>query len=241
MQQPSIILRDVSKSFGKKEVLHNLSLQVEKAEIFGLVGPSGSGKTTLIKMIAGINESTTGDVIVFNTNMPNLNEMKRIGYMAQADALYEELSAYENADFIATMYGLKGKRKKERIEEVFELVQLSEHMKKQVQHFSGGMKKRLSLAIALLHEPEILILDEPTVGIDPLLRKSIWEKFYDFKKKGTTIIVTTHIMDEAEFCERLGLIREGNLVAIGTPEKLKKQTSSGRIEDVFMLEGVIES
>ncbi|PQZ53266.1 ABC transporter ATP-binding protein [Bacillus sp. MYb209] len=241
MQQPSIILRDVSKSFGKKEVLHNLSMQVEKAEIFGLVGPSGSGKTTLIKMIAGINESTTGDVIVFNTNMPNLNEMKRIGYMAQADALYEELSAYENADFIATMYGLKGKRKKERIEEAFELVQLSVHMKKQVQHFSGGMKKRLSLAIALLHEPEILILDEPTVGIDPLLRKSIWEKFYDLKKKGTTIIVTTHIMDEAEFCERLGLIREGNLVAMGTPEELKKQTSSGRIEDVFMLEGVIES
>lgn len=241
MRQPSIILRDVSKKFGEKEVLHNLSPQVEKAEIFGLVGPSGSGKTTLIKMIAGINESTTGDVIVFNTNMPNLNEMKRIGYMAQADALYEELSAYENADFIATMYGLKGKRKKERIVEVFELLQLSEHTKKQVQHFSGGMKKRLSLAIALLHEPEILILDEPTVGIDPLLRKSIWEKFYDLKKKGTTIIVTTHIMDEAEFCERLGLIREGNLVAIGTPEELKKQTSSGRIEDVFMLEGVIES
>ncbi len=241
VQQSSIILRDVSKSFGKKEVLHNISLQVEKAKIFGLVGPSGSGKTTLIKMIAGINESTTGNVIVFNTNMPNLNGMKRIGYMAQADALYEELSAYENADFIATMYGLKGKRKKEKIVEVFELVQLTEHMKMQVQQFSGGMKKRLSLAIALLHEPEILILDEPTVGIDPLLRKSIWEKFYDLKKKGTTIIVTTHIMDEAEFCERLGLIREGKLVAIGTPEELKKQTSSGRIEDVFMLEGVIES
>ncbi|WP_242214663.1 ABC transporter ATP-binding protein [Bacillus cereus group sp. BfR-BA-01383] len=241
MQQPSIILRTVSKSFGKKEVLHNLSLQVDKAEIFGLVGPSGSGKTTLIKMIAGINEATKGDVLVFNVNMPNLSEMKRIGYMAQADALYEELSAYENADFIATMYGLKGKRKKERINEVFELVQLSEHMKKPVQQFSGGMKKRLSLAIALLHEPEILILDEPTVGIDPLLRKSIWEKFYDLKKKGTTIIVTTHIMDEAEFCERLGLIREGKLVAIGTPEELKKQTSSGRIEDVFLLEEVVES
>ncbi|WP_312505170.1 ABC transporter ATP-binding protein, partial [Bacillus luti] len=155
--------------------------------------------------------------------------------------LYEELSAYENADFIATMYGLKGKRKKERINEVFELVQLSEHLKKQVQHFSGGMKKRLSLAIALLHEPEILILDEPTVGIDPLLRTTIWEKFYDLKKKGTTIIVTTHIMDEAEFCERLGLIREGNLVAVGTPEELKKRVSSGRIEDVFLLEEVTQS
>ena len=241
MQKPSIVLQNVSKSFGKKEVLHDLSLQIEKAEIFGLVGPSGSGKTTLIKLIAGINQASQGDVLVYNTHMPNLNEMKRIGYMAQADALYEELSAYENADFIATMYGLKGKGKKERIVEVFELVQLSEHMKMQVQQFSGGMKKRLSLAIALLHEPEILILDEPTVGIDPLLRKSIWEKFYDLKKKGTTIIVTTHIMDEAEFCERLGLIREGNLVAIGTPGELKKQTSSGRIEDVFLLEEVIGS
>lgn len=113
-------------------------------------------------------------------------------------------------------------------------------MKKQVQHFSGGMKKRLSLAIALLHEPEILILDEPTVGIDPLLRKTIWAKFYDLKKKGTTIIVTTHIMDEAEFCERLGLIREGKLVATGTTEELKKRVSSGRIEDVFLLEEVAE-
>ncbi|MDT3496949.1 ABC transporter ATP-binding protein, partial [Bacillus toyonensis] len=237
----SIVLQNVSKSFGKKEVLHDLSLQIEKAEIFGLVGPSGSGKTTLIKLIAGINQASKGNVFVYNINMPNLNEMKRIGYMAQADALYEELSAYENADFIATMYGLKGKHKKERIKEVFDLVQLLQHMKKQVQHFSGGMKKRLSLAIALLHEPEILILDEPTVGIDPLLRKTIWGKFYELKKKGTTIIVTTHIMDEAEFCERLGLIREGNLVAVGTPEELKKRVSSRRIEDVFLLEEGVES
>ncbi|PFA22634.1 MULTISPECIES: ABC transporter ATP-binding protein [Bacillus cereus group] len=241
MQQPSIILRNVSKSFGKKEVLHNISLSVADTEIFGLVGPSGSGKTTLIKMIAGISEATTGDVIAVGMKMPNLNGMKQIGYMAQADALYEELSAYENADFIATMYGLKGKRKKERIEEVFTLVQLSQHAKKQVQHFSGGMKKRLSLAMALLHEPKLLILDEPTVGIDPVLRKSIWEKFYELKKQGTTIIVTTHIMDEAEFCERLGLIRDGKLIATGTPNDLKNRTSSGRIEDVFLLEGAVES
>ncbi|WP_410982570.1 ABC transporter ATP-binding protein [Bacillus cereus] len=241
MQQPSVILQDVSKSFGKKEVLHNISLSVSDKEIFGLVGPSGSGKTTLIKMIAGISESTSGDVTVLGTKMPNLNEMKHIGYMAQADALYEELSAYENADFIATMYGLKGKHKKERIEEILTLVQLSQHAKKQVQHFSGGMKKRLSLAIALLHEPKLLILDEPTVGIDPVLRKSIWEKFYELKEQGTTIIVTTHIMDEAEFCERLGLIRDGKLIATGTPNDLKERTSSGRIEDVFLLEGAVES
>ena len=120
MQQPSIILRTVSKVL-EKEVLHNLSLQVEKAEIFGFVESSGSGKTTLIKMIAGINEATKGEVLVNNTNMPNLNEMKRIGYMAQADALYEELSAYENADFIATMYGLKGKRKRQELQRFLNL------------------------------------------------------------------------------------------------------------------------
>ena len=120
MKQPAIILRTVSKVL-EKEVLHNLSLQVEKAEIFGLVGPSGSGKTTLIKLIAGINEATEGEVLVYNTNMPNLNEMKRIGYMAQADALYEELSAYENADFMATMYGLKGKHKKKELKKFLTL------------------------------------------------------------------------------------------------------------------------
>lgn len=237
MKNSSVILDDISKRFGKKEVLHGISLQVEQSEIFGIVGPSGSGKTTLIKMIAGISEATTGEVTALKTKMPNLNCMKQIGYMAQADALYEELSAYENADFIATMYGLKGKQKKERIMKVFELVQLSEHAKKQVQYFSGGMKKRLSLAMSLVHEPKLLILDEPTVGIDPVLRKSIWEKFYDLKKQGTTIIVTTHIMDEAEFCERLGLIRDGKLIAIGTPDELKGRTASGRIEDVFVLEG----
>ncbi|CAM4248794.1 ABC transporter ATP-binding protein [Bacillus manliponensis] len=237
MHNASVILDNASKRFGKKEVLQSISLRVEQSEIFGLVGPSGSGKTTLIKMIAGISEATRGKVTALDIKMPNLSCMKQIGYMAQADALYEELSAYENADFIAMMYGVKGKEKKKRIMEVFELVQLLEHAKKQVQYFSGGMRKRLSLAMSLLHEPKLLILDEPTVGIDPVLRKSIWEKFYELKKQGTTIIVTTHIMDEAEFCERLGLIRDGKLIAIGTPDELKGRTASGRIEDVFVLEG----
>ncbi|MFI8709267.1 ABC transporter ATP-binding protein [Bacillus sp. NPDC077411] len=236
----AVTLNHVSKYFGKKQVIQDISFSVREAEIFGLVGPSGSGKTTLIKMIAGISEATSGEVTALQTVMPNLNGMKQIGYMAQADALYDELSAYENADFIATMYGLKGKQKRERISEVFELVQLSKDAKKQVQHFSGGMKKRLSLAMSLLHEPKLLILDEPTVGIDPVLRKSIWDKFYELKKQGTTIIVTTHIMDEAEFCERLGLIREGKLIATGSPAELKQRTTSGRIEDVFLLEGAME-
>ncbi|WP_028400271.1 ABC transporter ATP-binding protein [Ectobacillus panaciterrae] len=237
----AVTINQAVKRFGKKEVISNISLTVMKSEIFGLVGPSGSGKTTFIKMIAGITEATAGIINVLGTNMPNLNGMKKIGYMAQADALYGELSAYENMDFIAAMYGLKGAHKKKRIQDVLALVNLTEHQKRPVHEFSGGMKKRLSLAMALLHEPELLILDEPTVGIDPVLRKSIWEEFHNLSKNGTTIIVTTHIMDEAEYCERLGLLRDGKLLAIGTPEELKAKTSTGKLEDVFLMEGAVQA
>jgi ABC-2 type transport system ATP-binding protein len=239
--ESAVIVNQVIKRFGKKEVISNISLTVNKAEIFGLVGPSGSGKTTFIKMIAGISEATEGTVSVLDTKMPNLNGMKKIGYMAQADALYGELSAYENMDFIATMYGLQGTFKKQRIQDMLDLVDLTEHQKRPVHEFSGGMKKRLSLATALLHEPQLLILDEPTVGIDPVLRKSIWAEFYELSKQGTTIIVTTHIMDEAEYCERLGLLRDGKLLAVGTPDELKAKTVTGKLEDVFLMEGAVQA
>ncbi len=163
--------------------------------------------------------------------------MKRIGYMAQSDALYGELTAKENLDFFATLYGLKRKEKQQRIMEVMQIVSLTEHLNMFVSNFSGGMKRRLSLAIALLHEPELLILDEPTVGIDPLLRKSIWEAFNQLKEKGTTIIITTHVMDEAEKCDRLGMIRDGNLIAVGTKDELIQDTKSSSIEEAFLVFG----
>lgn len=230
-------VRGVSRSFGTKEVLRNITLQVGRHEIFGFLGPSGSGKTTLVKMIAGIDEATAGEIELLGTRLPHLPMMGRIGYMAQSDALYTELSAKENLEFFGMLFGLRGEKLYNRMRYSMELVGLSEHLKQPVASFSGGMKRRLSLAIALLHEPEVLILDEPTVGIDPVLRQSIWSELHELSRQGTTIIVTTHVMDEADKCHRLGMIREGRLIAAGTPADLKRETGSATIEEAFLYYG----
>lgn len=225
---------DVTRLFGRKKVLKNISLTVNQGEIFGFLGPSGAGKTTLVKMIAGIDTPTRGEVLIFRSKMPSLKLMKRIGYMAQSDALYGELTAYENLDFFASLYGLNGAKKKKRIHDVMEIVNLTEHMKKLVSQYSGGMKRRLSLAIALLHSPEILLLDEPTVGIDPILRESIWQELRNLSMEGAAIFVTTHVMDEAEKCTRLGMIRDGELIAVGSPSELKEKTATRSLEEAFL-------
>lgn len=232
-----VSIRNVSKVFGKQTVLQEINLEIQKGEIFGLLGPSGAGKTTLVKQLIGLDLPTHGEVELFGKRMPSLQLIQHVGYMSQSDALYTELSAKENLEFFATLYGLKGKERKRRIDEVMEIVQLTDHLHKLVTQYSGGMKRRLSLAAALLHEPNLLILDEPTVGIDPVLRQSIWDSFYELKDKGKTLIVTTHVMDEAEKCDRLGLIRDGHLIAVGTPSQLKQHTSSSSIEEAFLVYG----
>jgi ABC-2 type transport system ATP-binding protein len=231
----------VSRRFQEKEVLHGIHLQVYHKEIFGLLGPSGSGKTTLVKILAGIDEATSGTVTVLGTLMPKLEMLTKIGYMAQSDAMYSELSAKENMEFFGSLFGLKGSRLVKRMAEVLELVNLTEHMKKPVASYSGGMKRRLSLAIALMHQPEVLILDEPTVGIDPVLRKSIWDELENLSRGGTTILVTTHVMDEADKCHRLGMVRDGSLIAVGTPQALKDDTGSHTIEEAFLYYGGIRA
>lgn len=232
--EPIIRLEQVERSFGGKPVLQNVSLQVSEAEIFGLLGPSGSGKTTLVKLIAGIDKASAGSVHVLGERMPKLGVMRRIGYMAQSDALYAELTARENLEFFASLYGLGGSRRNRRIAETMELVGLTDHLKKPVRLYSGGMKRRLSLAAALLHEPSVLILDEPTVGIDPVLRQSIWRELETLSRAGTAIVVTTHVMDEADRCSRLAMIRDGRLIATGSPEALKRETGSDTIEQAFL-------
>ncbi|SEB43411.1 ABC transporter ATP-binding protein [Paenibacillus sp. GP183] len=239
--QTSIRVLQINKQFGEKTVLQDINLQVQKAEIFGLLGPSGSGKTTLVRLIAGIDDPTSGEVYVLDQRMPQLGMMSRIGYMAQSDALYAELTAQENMEFFASLYGLSGAKRKRRIHEVMELVGLTDHLKKQVSSYSGGMKRRLSLAISLIHEPGILILDEPTVGIDPVLRKSIWMELEKLSSQGTTILLTTHVMDEADKCHRLGMIRDGALIAVGSPHELKLATSSPTIEEAFLYYGGVRS
>ncbi|WP_018130429.1 ABC transporter ATP-binding protein [Effusibacillus pohliae] len=224
----------LEQQFGKRKVLHGVTFDLKKGEIVGLLGPSGSGKTTLVRSIAGIGEYSDGEVTVLGSKMPSLSVISKIGYMAQADALYQDLTGIDNLLFFAKLFGMPRKKRKQRLEYVLNLVQLTEHAKRAVHTYSGGMKRRLSLAIALLHEPEILILDEPTVGVDPVLRKDFWQEFLRLKQKGVAILITTHVMDEVEHCDRLGLVREGRLIAMGTPGELKKQAGASTIEEAFL-------
>ncbi|MGM0853782.1 MAG: ABC transporter ATP-binding protein [Bacillota bacterium] len=232
-----IHLNGLSKSFGSQEVLKNVSLNIQKGDIYGLLGPSGSGKTTLIKLMIGLETSSTGSV-TFKGSKLKANELyPAIGYMAQSDALYDELTAKENLSFMASLYGLKKNHRKEQIEKVMTTVDLLDHLYKPVHQYSGGMKRRLSLAIALLHDPEVLFLDEPTVGIDPVLRKEIWDSFHRLKEEGRTLIITTHVMDEAERCDRLGLLQHGEIISSDTPDAIKETYGVTSIEDVFLKNG----
>lgn len=234
----SIELRNVSKSFGKKKVLQEISLSVEKGQIYGLIGPSGSGKTTLVKMIVGIDAPDTGAIQVLDLKVPDLDLLKNIGYMAQSDALYTELTGKENLDFFASLYPMKKSEMKKRIAYAADLVKLTDQLGKKVAVYSGGMKRRLSLAIALVHDPKILILDEPTVGIDPELRLSIWNELFHLKnEQQKTILITTHVMDEAEKCDQVAMVRDGAILASGTPTELKGHYGVGQLEEAFLIAG----
>ncbi len=235
--EPCIQISHVDRVFGEKQVLFDINFDIPYAQILGLLGPSGSGKTTLVKIISGIDIASRGAVYFQNVKMPKLSMMDKIGYMSQSDALYGDLTAEENLQFFASMYRLPRAKRKARIAAVTQLVDLTGHLKKQVKNYSGGMKRRLSLAISLLHEPTVLILDEPTVGIDPVLRQSIWQELYTLRDNGTTIIVTTHVMDEVEKCDKLGMIRDGHLIAMGSPADIKAQTNSKTIEEAFLYYG----
>ncbi|WP_343101114.1 ABC transporter ATP-binding protein [Romboutsia sp. MSSM.1001216sp_RTP31141st1_G3_RTP31141_220114] len=225
---------NISKEISKSIILDDLSLDIKKGEIVGLIGPSGAGKTTFVKAIIGMEKIDSGFIKVFNKPIPNLDVLQNIGYMAQSDALYEDLSAKENLDFFGKIFGLNKSKIKERIDYTSKLVNLENHLSKKVKSFSGGMKRRLSLAISLIQDPALLILDEPTVGIDPRLRFDIWNELYNLKNEGKSIIVTTHVMDEAVKCDRLALIRDGKIIATGTPNNLIKEFEVNTIEEIFL-------
>ncbi|TYR81804.1 ABC transporter ATP-binding protein [Priestia megaterium] len=231
----SIAIDNVSKSFGKKVVLNEIDLTIEKGQIYGFIGPSGAGKTTLVKMIVGMDTPDSGTIHVLNEKMPNLELLQDIGYMAQSDALYSELTGIENLKFFASLYKLNKQEMKQRISYAADLVNLSNELNKKVAAYSGGMKRRLSLAIALIHNPKILILDEPTVGIDPELRLNIWNELLRLKNEdGKTIIVTTHVMDEAERCDYIAMVRDGCILTSGTPKELKAMYKTDSFDEVFL-------
>lgn len=233
--ESTIRVSQISKSYGKKTILNHISLCAEQGQIYGLIGPSGAGKTTIIKLIVGMEQADQGEVFVLNQKMPNLRVLQEIGYMAQMDALYMELTGEENLKFFASLFKLNKQEQKKRIAYAAELVHLTDELKKKVSAYSGGMKRRLSLAIALIQNPQILILDEPTVGIDPELRKSIWSELFRLKKEeGKTIIVTTHVMDEADKCDYLAMVRNGSIIAEGSPASLKAHYQADNLDDVFL-------
>ena len=225
----------VEFSYGPLKVLDGLSLAVHESEIFGILGANGAGKTTLMRLLIGLQKPSSGSVRVFG-EAPSSRVTRRIGYMPQLSALYQELSARQNVDFFARMYGLsRPSRRREAVDRAIEWVDLTERQKDPLTRLSGGMRQRVSLAIALVHEPDLLVLDEPTVGLDPELRATFWDQFRGMSSSGTTLIISSHTMDDAAHCHRLAFIQEGRIVALGTPDDLRKSAGDGAtLEDAFL-------
>lgn len=226
---------NVTQAFGNNVVFQNVNFSIGDGQIVGLLGPSGSGKTTLIKSLIGMNQPTEGDIYVLGVRQPSLTSMKNIGYMSQSDALYGELTAKANIAYFGRLYGLRGIRLKERIQACLSFVNLEHETKKSVNHYSGGMKRRLSLAISLVHQPKLIFLDEPTVGIDPKLKRSFWDEFKQLQEHGMSFLISTHIMDEAARCDRLLFMADGGLIDAGTPTSLINMY--GSIEEAFLRSG----
>ncbi len=219
----------VVKRFGKQTALDGVSLRVRRGEVYGLLGPNGAGKTTLIRSFVGLVAPEKGTVTVLGHRMPQLEVLAHVGYMTQQAALYPDLSAEENVHFFGAING-----RVDGVREALEFVDLWDRRKSVVSTLSGGMRTRCSLACALVHKPDLLLLDEPTVGVDPQLRLQLWDGFRKMAAAGRSIVVSSHVMDEAERCDRLGLIRFGKLLAEGTVAEIKAKARTDRLEDAFL-------
>ena len=240
MAEFAIATADLVRLFGPRRAVDHVDLRVEKGEIYGLVGPSGAGKTTLIRMICGLLRPSSGSVTVLDRQVPaEFHAIEaRIGYMPQERAVYRDLTVAENLTFFGQIYGLNKRAIETRIDELLALMHMRELRDQRADRLSGGERQRLSLACALLHEPELLVLDEPTIGLDPALRIEFWNYFHSLNRAGRTILLTTHYLAEAERCHRVGMMRRGRLIADGTPDQLKAQAAvegrSPSMEEVFL-------
>jgi ABC-2 type transport system ATP-binding protein len=219
------------KTFGSIHAVDGIDLALQPGRIYGLLGPNGSGKTTLIRLLAGLAGPTSGEARILGTRMPSRPMLAKIGYMPQAEALYPELSVAENLGFFAS---LEGSVTRDAIDRVLVLVELGDRRGTPAMHLSGGMRRRLSLACTLVHEPPILFLDEPTVGVDPALRVQFWAHFRRLAAAGTTILVASHVMDEADRCDELLFIRSGQVIARGSGAELRVQAGTADLEAAFL-------
>ena len=232
----AIDARELRKVFGALVAVDRLTLGVARGEVFGLLGPNGSGKTTTIRMFCGLLEPTSGTATVASRDVVREGEevRRRIGYMSQKYGLYDDMTVVENIRFYGSIYGLRGEQREERIRALVKELDLSDRVGQFAGTLSGGWKQRLALACATAHEPPVLFLDEPTAGVDPASRRRFWEIIHEFAHRGTTILVTTHYMDEAERCDRLAFMSRGHLIALGTPDAVTKQFGAKSVEDVFI-------
>jgi ABC-2 type transport system ATP-binding protein len=232
MTEPVIIVEDLTRHFGDFVAVDHVNFQINAGEVVGYLGPNGSGKTTTIRMLLGLLEPTEGKATVLGFDAFKQTEevRKRVGYMSQKFAIYDDLTVWENLVFYGGVYGITDKS---RIEATLELVGINQHKSTLTKSLSAGWRQRLSLAIALVHEPKLLFLDEPTSGVDPAARRVFWDLIYELAGNGVTIFVTTHYMDEAEYCERVGIMRDGKLLAMDTPFNLKKNILPGPTWEVF--------
>jgi ABC-2 type transport system ATP-binding protein len=233
---PAVETVGIRKVFGHLVAVESLDLRVERGMVYGLLGSNGSGKTTTIRMLCGLLVPTSGTARVVGLDVASQGEAirRRIGYMCQKFGLYDDLSVRENLRFYASIYGLRGAELARRMDELLTELRLTQRVDQLVGTLSGGWKQRVALACATAHHPELVFLDEPTAGVDPAARRLFWEIIYELARAGTTIVVTTHYMDEAARCQRLGFMSKGRLIANGTQDEILRQFNQPTVEDVFV-------
>jgi ABC-2 type transport system ATP-binding protein len=234
---PVVETRHLTRRFGALTAVRDLTLRIEPGEVFGLLGPNGSGKTTTIRMLCGLLAPSEGTAQVAGLEVTEAPDRikERIGYMSQRFGLYEDLTVAENLDFYGGIYGLDQAARRERVSGLVKFLGLDRRLTQLAGQLSGGWKQRLALACALMHRPQLLFLDEPTAGVDPAARRSFWRTIHTLASEGTTVIVTTHYMDEAEQCGRLAMMSQGHLIAIGTPAEVAAQVGGKSLEDAFVI------
>ena len=246
MSEPVVLAEHLERRFGSLVAVRDVSLRVERGEVFGVLGPNGAGKSTTIRMLCGLLDPSGGKATVVGYDVAREPEQvkQRIGYMTQRFSLYEDLSVVENLDFYAAIYGVPRKIRRRRVEEVVVTTGLEDRRKQLAGTLSGGWKQRLALACSTIHEPPLLFLDEPTAGVDPVSRRAFWERIHAIASEGTTIVVTTHYMDEAERCHRLAFIFKGGVLDIGTPEQVverrKLRVVELEVDDVALATSLLE-